>query len=646
MLFANRLSLPDSTRAILWDMDGVLIDSIGLDYEVCTMLVQQHVDDRAIVTRDLVQTGFALSPPDFWRFLLRELDLQCEAEDFNRLLSQYEHERRTASYPLNPGIGELLRETAQFRLHMAVVSNNHTDDIDRVLRNTGIRDWFDVIVGNDNDGLRKKPHPDAYLRAAQLLEVPIEKCAVIEDSLLGTEAGRRAGAYTVAVSTGGDAFDNLSASGNADICYTQFGAIALELIIGSVLAKEIATPNEFVSHMIEHIAWRIGASIRLRWYNDDWCALGKELASKISELERRGKSAAVIGMIDDGSAEILLCLDADPLVEFTAIGEIDLDHFLSLRSEQLSSGHPLRELIEGLVAGLGAEMTIRVCSIEDPHHTWEGIFRAIGIALSRVYGPAQLEEQSVHADLTANATEETAKTVRQGAGVLKVLSSSPISCRVVRETAESVVSVSVSVADDPECIASIHVSPTIDVSSFPRLLSSFAEASGLHIELDFVATRLSSSHVVLEDTALVLGTCLFNIIQHRMEQFGINGAGSSLQTVEDFKTASVAAAVSIEGRKFLKLVPFDLSYADFKRNVILGHNVCGTVRSEDIDDFLDALAGGMRASIMVHFRECNNKDSDELWQAAVFGVGQAVREAMAANGLRKGLPAGVKATLI
>ena len=191
--------------------------------------------------------------------------------------------------------------------------------------------------------------------------------------MIGTEAGWRSGAYSISVATGGELFQAMSESGIAHVCYTCFRPKTVNVSLGNVLQKNITTPNEFVSHMIEHIAWRLGASIDLEWHNDEWTALGIELGEEISRSGVMSGSTAVIGMIDDGSCEVRLRIASSTHLTWEAVGEISLEDFLSLRCEQLASGSPLKQLIEGLVEGLGADLTIRVCSLEDPHHTWEGI---------------------------------------------------------------------------------------------------------------------------------------------------------------------------------------------------------------------------------------------------------------------------------
>ena len=56
---------------------------------------------------------------------------------------------------------------------MAVVSNNAYRDIEQITKVTGIFDAFELIQGNDQDNLRKKPWPDTYLRAAERLGIDI-----------------------------------------------------------------------------------------------------------------------------------------------------------------------------------------------------------------------------------------------------------------------------------------------------------------------------------------------------------------------------------------------------------------------------------------------------------------------------------------
>ncbi len=215
--------------------------------------------------------------------------------------------------------------------------------------------------------------------------------------------------------------------------------------------------------------------------------------------------------------------------------------------------------------------------------------------------------------------------------------------KIERATAESVLSVSVARGPEGLTLGAFDVAESIDVARFPDLLDLLCRAAGLRAQIHFQATKLSSSHVVLEDTALALGAGLFELMRSAMETTGANGAGSSLRTAEAFETAPVSAAISVEGRKFLKMIG-PVGYDDFRWRLILGHEAFGGLRTEDIDDFLDALAGGMRASIFLYERRTHDSP-DRFWRAMTAALGSALDEAFAPNPARRGLPPGVKATL-
>lgn len=215
--------------------------------------------------------------------------------------------------------------------------------------------------------------------------------------------------------------------------------------------------------------------------------------------------------------------------------------------------------------------------------------------------------------------------------------------KVQRDTAESEVSINLWRGQGGQAKSGIQVADSIDVSSFPDILNAFCEAADLHMDVTFKATMLSSSHVVLEDIGLTMGAALFEMMKERMLSDGVNGAGSSLRTADDFHNAGVSASVSVEGRKFLKIVSAT-NMDEFRWRNVLGHEAYGTVRTEDIDDFIDALAGGMRASFFLHERKPYD-DPSAFWADAIPAIGKAVSEVFEPNPARKGLPPGVKATL-
>lgn len=84
------------------------------------------------------------------------------------------------------------------KLPMAVASGGYRETVARTLDAIGVRGWFDAVVTAE-DTARHKPEPDVFLEAARRLGVPPTACVVFEDTDIGLEAARRAGAVGVDV---------------------------------------------------------------------------------------------------------------------------------------------------------------------------------------------------------------------------------------------------------------------------------------------------------------------------------------------------------------------------------------------------------------------------------------------------------------
>jgi imidazoleglycerol phosphate dehydratase HisB len=405
----------------------------------------------------------------------------------------------------------------------------------------------------------------------------------------------------------------------------------VKLKFGDVRKKQIITPNHFVSHMIEHIAWRLGVEVDINWGSENWKEFGKTLGEEIGRNKSKQNSGVAIGMIDDGSAEVKIELDKSGC-KFTAINNVDLDWFMALRCEQSNSGVPLVELAEGIADGLDCQINVNICNFEDPHHTWEGVYRGIGIALNKIYTPA-----------SENCNCETQTEKDALLGEINILERSIDHAVVTRGTAETGVTVGIDFSQSRSNSFAFNVDPSINIEDIAELLILLAEQTCCTLQVDFAAKALSSSHVVMEDIGFVLGRAFLEIFKLRMEKCGVNGAGSSLQTLDDYDNQSIRIGISIEGRKSWRYVPFKESYQTVQRKLLIGNNVLNTLRSEDLDDFIDGFTCGILASIVIHIKE--PQEPTEAWQQIFSRLGAALKEVFAPNKYRKGISPGVKAVL-
>lgn len=183
-------------RAFLWDMDGLLVDSEPLWY-----LVERDFARRrgADFTKDHALENIGKGIAHTVHFMHRLFGFPVDVDrDVEELIQTFMD--RTAELTLKPGARELLGRThGQYGL--ALASSSHRRLVEKTLDQFALRPTFGAIVSGQ-DVARPKPAPDLFLRAAELLGVPIGECVVLEDSVAGVTAGRAAGAIVIAVPEG------------------------------------------------------------------------------------------------------------------------------------------------------------------------------------------------------------------------------------------------------------------------------------------------------------------------------------------------------------------------------------------------------------------------------------------------------------
>ena len=184
-------------RAVLWDLDGVLVDSAPFHLQAWREL--------------MASLGRELSEADFQRTfglrndaILRDLLGELPPAEVERLGARKEALFRRAALgnivPL-PGALAVLSLLREQRFKLALVSSAPQGNIDLILGSLGVEAAFDVIVG-EGDVTRGKPDPEGFLLAARRLGVPPKECGVIEDAPAGVEAAKRGGMLCVGVHRG------------------------------------------------------------------------------------------------------------------------------------------------------------------------------------------------------------------------------------------------------------------------------------------------------------------------------------------------------------------------------------------------------------------------------------------------------------
>lgn len=183
-------------RAVLFDFDGVLVDTEWAIYQAWLRTFQAHGHDLplALYTRCIGSDFETWSPKTHLE------DLSGLAFDWHDLDLRRQEEivRDLSDEGVMPGVPALLQRLEDRGIRRAVVSSSSHHWVDGWLGKLGFFDRFETVVCR-GDAPRIKPAPDLYLEAASRLGLEPARCLVIEDSLNGAKAATAAGMTVWAV---------------------------------------------------------------------------------------------------------------------------------------------------------------------------------------------------------------------------------------------------------------------------------------------------------------------------------------------------------------------------------------------------------------------------------------------------------------
>lgn len=184
---------PKTIDAIIFDMDGVIVDSEPI-HEAAQ---SQIFDEYELAVPGSEYMSFKGRPErDVFTSVLARYDAEGRidhAEIVDRKHTVYQ-EMLSAAKAI-PGAMDAIQHFGS-SVRIGLVTSSATSEQKRVFSLLGLRDEFEVIITAD-DIERAKPHPDPYLKAIERLGLPASSCLVIEDSVLGIQSAADAGCYVV-----------------------------------------------------------------------------------------------------------------------------------------------------------------------------------------------------------------------------------------------------------------------------------------------------------------------------------------------------------------------------------------------------------------------------------------------------------------
>ncbi len=180
-------------QTIIFDMDGVLIDSENYNYEIEKKVMRQFGVD---LTPELANKYMGMRFEDYFKVLIDLFNLPASVEEILNVHGGIAEKYYGEIFALNPYVRETLEKLRDQKVQIGLATGSQKGFAVATLSHLKILDFFEQRVFAD-DVSRGKPDPEPFLLAAQKLGANLETTMVIEDTLNGFKAAKAAGMFLV-----------------------------------------------------------------------------------------------------------------------------------------------------------------------------------------------------------------------------------------------------------------------------------------------------------------------------------------------------------------------------------------------------------------------------------------------------------------
>lgn len=186
-----------SKKAVIFDMDGVLVDNSDIHTDAFVIYCKRHGMD---MKREMLRPYFGMGNADIFTGLFNKNFTPAELTVMGEEKEAIYREIFESKIEPQKGLITLLEELKAKGIKMAVGSSAMRKNVDFVLEKCGIAGYFDAISCGDMVS-KAKPDPEVFVIAAELLgEAPVD-CVVVEDAFAGVKAARAIGSRVVVLTT-------------------------------------------------------------------------------------------------------------------------------------------------------------------------------------------------------------------------------------------------------------------------------------------------------------------------------------------------------------------------------------------------------------------------------------------------------------
>lgn len=182
-------------KGFIFDIDGTIIDSMKVHLKAWQKTLENY--GRPMSLKEVGEQTYGINPEIVKRILGNHLS----EEEVEKISNEKEVLFRNSFDPeedVIKGFMEFVDELKRNKIPMVIGSAAPPENVDYFMDRLQIRHYFEGIVSED-DVSKGKPSPEVFIKASQIIGIPIAECVVFEDSPSGAEASAKAGSKTIAV---------------------------------------------------------------------------------------------------------------------------------------------------------------------------------------------------------------------------------------------------------------------------------------------------------------------------------------------------------------------------------------------------------------------------------------------------------------
>jgi len=208
-------------KAIIFDLDGVLVDSVTYGWESFSILLKDH---GIHFSGDYIKKHLGTSLRDKLDLWKKDFGIDLDLQEFNKKSLEIQFQLMKDELKPNSFITELLNNALKKNIKLGVSTTSMKHRAEKILEMLEIRDKFQTVMAGE-DVEKHKPSPDSYLETARKLEVKPTECVVVEDSLIGIKAAKSAKMKVVALVT---KYYNAEELKEADLIINSLSELSVE----------------------------------------------------------------------------------------------------------------------------------------------------------------------------------------------------------------------------------------------------------------------------------------------------------------------------------------------------------------------------------------------------------------------------------